>query len=609
MSQLTLARGGASFGDALGAHEKELRTSGASPGHIRNRGWLLRFWFHLVTVLDHESAIAAKAPTPLMLALRALFADGSRKRTPTARAAKIHPDALKAWMSGKLPARDQEVSALSRLEDVCHKTPGYLTSLLPTRMPSRRVMKATRAPSTNQYRARAARLSLEWYRLPRNAMYANETLRHQWLELLRDKIHGSARGSASTVIWTAEMVDQLYDAPVEALDASWRLRSLRVREPARWFDCVDGYVIPSAAKRFNQVRMLLGWASKPVAEGGAGLAYDQLTLALCADHKLVRRFSAWRIARNGFPTATDTDFLKTIKTLLTEHAYLPRTPAVGASVGIADPVAWKQHCATARSIIVALRKSLMKVAVKNSRDAEEPLAKILQLEAPLDALIRGVLRLELDKHAYPGLYEKYWARKLVLLSLPISNPLRAENLSRLTYRADNTGNVRKAPTGWRIFINKSDIKNINGAAKDRDYDQPIDPNVWPYLEQYLTTYRSQFDTSADYLFAPSATRSSKPYLSPQKLSEAFSDLLQKYVPECAEGSGVHSVRHIVATHVVITTGDYILAAHLLHDKDKTVQEQYAHLLKEYHERRRSATMTPMLAGLSSRAIPVPPGSI
>src|SRR5580693_2642836 len=122
--------------------------------------------------------------------------------------------------------------------------------------------------------------------------------------------------------------------------------------------------------------MLLGWVSKPVVEAGKGMVYEQLTLALCADHKLVRRFSAWRIARNGFPTKTDTDFLKTIKTLLTEYAYLPRTPAIGATVGITDPVAWKKHCSTARKIIVALRKSLMKVVVMDSRDTKETLGKV-----------------------------------------------------------------------------------------------------------------------------------------------------------------------------------------------------------------------------------------
>ncbi len=585
------------FEDLLNAHQKELRTSGKSSGYIRNRGWLLRFWAHLVLVLDHESAIAASAPTPLMAALQSLFADGSRKRTPTAKAAKIHPDALKKWIGGGIPAGDQ-VPALSRLEAVCNQAPGFLASLLPTRMPSRRSMKAARPPSTNKSRARNKRLSEDEYRLPLEEMAKNEILKNQWVGILRDKTQAAQRAKGSTV-WTATMVNQLFDTPKKSLEYPWRMRPLMAGEIARWHDCLDGHVIPTAVKKLGQLRSFLGWSMKPRDEGGAGLTLDQLTLALIADHERVRRFSAWRVERNGFPTTTDTGFLQTMKALLTPYAYLPRTPAFGATVKLFDPLVWQQHCANAHAVLLSLQSSLKPVVVLKSRDPEEPLTGILELESPIGALTRGVKRLERNKAAYPGLFEKYWARDLVLLALPTSNPLRIENLSRLTHRADNTGNVRRTRDGgWRIFIDKSEMKNINGAAKDRDYDQPVDPNVWPYLEQYLTTYRSQFALS-DYLFAPAPSRSKRLYMRSQKLSERFSEILQQYVTECPEGSGEQAVRHIVATHIIATTGDYVLAAHLLHDEEKTVRDNYEHLLKQYFERKRASTMTPMLAGLSS----------
>jgi hypothetical protein len=206
--------------------------------------------------------------------------------------------------------------------------------------------------------------------------------------------------------------------------------------------------IPTASKRLYQVRMLFGWASKPVAEGGAGLATDKLTLALCADHELVRQFSVYRIARNELPTATDTEFLTCMIRLLAPHAYLPRTPAIGATIGISDPEAWREHCATARDEIKKLRASLEAVAIEFSRDPTEPIKEVLDLEAPLGALVRGVKRLRLDKANYQGKNEKYWARDLLLMALTMSNPLRAENLERLTYRADKRGMCeRRRPAG------------------------------------------------------------------------------------------------------------------------------------------------------------------
>lgn len=587
------------FTALLSAHLEDLRASGKSSGYIRNRGWLLRFWNHLVSVLDHESAIEASALAPITVALRGLFADGSRRRTPTAKAAKIHPDALKNWIGGSIPGRDQ-VAALSRLEDLCNLMPGSLTSLLPDRMPSRRSMKAARPPSTNESRVRNKRLSQDKYRLPINEMAKSPILKDQWVAIMRDKTQAAPRAKGSAV-WTTTMVNQLFDTPKKALEGPWRLRPLMDGETPRWHDCVDGHWVPSARKKLNQLRSFFGWAMKSIAEGGAGLRLDQLTFALITDHEMVRRFSAWRVERNGFPTTTDTGFLQTMKALLTPYAYLRRTPAFGATVGITEALAWEKHCANAHAVLLSLQSSLKPVVVMDSRDPKEPLKGVLELESPMGALIRGVRRLEHNKAAYPGKHEKYWARDLVLLAMPSSNPLRIENLSRMTYRADNTGNVRRTPDGgWRIFIDKSDMKNINGAAKDRDYDQPIDPNVWQYLEQYLTTYRSQFAQS-DYLFAPAATRSKRLYMRSQKLSEQFSELLKQHVPECPEGSGEHSVRHIVATHIIVTTGDYVLAAHLLHDYEKTVQETYAHLLKQYFERKRTSTMTPMLTGLSSKA--------
>jgi hypothetical protein len=587
------------FQDLLNAHQKGLFASGKSSGHIRNRAWLLRFWSHLVLLLDHESAIAASAPAPITAALRVLFSDGSRKRTPTAKAAKIHPDALKKWIAGGIPARDQ-VAALSRLEAICNQPPGSLARLLPIRMPSRRSMKAARLPSKNESRARNKRLSKDTYRLTIKQMAKNEVLKNQWLAVLRDRVQGAQRVKGSTA-WTATMVNALFDTPKNSLKDPWRMRPLMVGDVGRWHDCVEGHVIPTAQKKLRELRSFFGWAMKPLAECGAGLRLEQLTMALIADHELVRRFSAWRVERNGFPTTTDTGILQTMKALLTPHAYLPRTPSIGATVGITDPKAWKEHCAKTHAILLSLQNSLKAVVVMDSRDPKEPLKGILELESPVGALIRGVKRIEQNKAAYPTLREKYWARDLLLLALPTSNPLRIENLSRLTYRADNTGNVRRTSAGgWRIFIDKIEFKNINGAAKDRDYDQPIDPNVWPYLEQYLTTYRCQFAHS-DYLFAPAASRSKRRYMRSQKLSERFSEILQQYVPECPEGSGEHCVRHIVATHIIVTTGDYILAAHLLHDFEKTVNDNYRHLLEQYFERKRATTMTPMLSGLGAAA--------
>jgi hypothetical protein len=92
------------------------------------------------------------------------------------------------------------------------------------------------------------------------------------------------------------------------------------------------------------------------------------------------------------------------------------------------------------------------------------------------------------------------------------------------------------------------------------------------------------------------------YFSEKRLSDHFRLLVQSYVPELQRAPGIHAIRHIRATHEIVTTGDYVHAAYLLHDDTKTVLDNYAHTLNAYHERQRALRgTTSALSGLSDRA--------
>jgi hypothetical protein len=122
-----------------------------------------------------------------------------------------------------------------------------------------------------------------------------------------------------------------------------------------------------------------------------------------------------------------------------------------------------------------------------------------------------------------------------------------------------------------------------------------EPEVWPYIEAYLKV-RDKFNASK-YLFAPTLGRSSAKFLTEKLLSDKFRDLIASYVPELPGGCGIHAIRDIRATHEIVTTGDYVHAAYLLHDKEKTVFDHYIHVLNAYHERQRALRTTSPLRGL------------
>lgn len=60
------------------------------------------------------------------------------------------------------------------------------------------------------------------------------------------------------------------------------------------------------------------------------------------------------------------------------------------------------------------------------------------------------------------------------------------------------------------------------------------------------------------------------------MNRHFATLTRKYFHGCP-GSGPQCMRHIVATAIVKTTGNFVAAALVLHDEVETVRKNYSHL--------------------------------
>jgi integrase len=197
-----------------------------------------------------------------------------------------------------------------------------------------------------------------------------------------------------------------------------------------------------------------------------------------------------------------------------------------------------------------------------------------------------------------GKSEAIWARDRLLLSLTMSNPLRARNLKELTYKPDNTGHLRKTPVGgWRIFIPKEDFKNVNGAAKTKDYDQAVNESIWPHIDRYLRDYRNVLGGSRpDLVFVSKKT----PGREWRALNRRYEKLTRLYMAGCP-GTGPHSIRHIVATTMIKNSGDIAGAAAVLHDEEETVRQHYKHLLPNDADRWRDNSLGATLQKLNTRS--------
>ena len=138
------------------------------------------------------------------------------------------------------------------------------------------------------------------------------------------------------------------------------------------------------------------------------------------------------------------------------------------------------------------------------------------------------------------------------------------------------------------------MKNHTGGAQG-NYDQAIHPRVWPHIERYLKDYRKVLGGPRPELVFISHERNDRLW---ESLSKRWCVLTRRYVPG-SPGSGIHSARHLVASHIIMTlvmagngsTEKAIMtAAAALHDLPATIASHYEHLLATWADRaRRAAT--------------------
>ena len=144
------------------------------------------------------------------------------------------------------------------------------------------------------------------------------------------------------------------------------------------------------------------------------------------------------------------------------------------------------------------------------------------------------------------------------------------------------GDTKVTVDGKEIPGSGEERKITVTTAKDKDYDQAVHSSVWPYIERYLADYRAVLGGSRpEFVFVSSVN----PNIEWEGLDRRYFILTQRYVPGCP-GVGPHAIRHIVATSIIIKTGDFLLAADTLHDKPATVEKHYSHLLASVGDRGR-----------------------
>ncbi|MGB4063334.1 MAG: hypothetical protein WBK19_05885 [Azonexus sp.] len=547
----------ASYYRRLHEHVETLSREGRSSAFVANRKNLLGHWRSLLLAQDRESAATTNSFTPFQVAIRELISAAS-SISHLARDSGISKSALQRWAAGVTP-QTASGPKVRRLESYLGLERGALISLLGyTPVVSQ---ETTAAVTPIRYRER-----------------------------LRQSRHSSFRLSVISDAFKAEWQDFLgYKTSLLTLlerhpKGLWRLteHTTIVVSDKRWYCFVADKYCPTASLYWSAVARYCGWLSLPKASGGAGLpseAVQSLACVLAPPH--LTNYVQWLALRaEGTVHQGIINFINLVKGLVhPKTGYLTQSPQLSGAhhpaLGLSG--AWQDLCGKAFDWT---KKALQQLAprLKCARDPFEPIGRILEQAKPMEAVSDMVQRLKAARPSTGGVTEAVWARDVLLIKLLASNPLRAKNMKLLSYRADNSGQLRQARDGsWWIVIAPEFFKNQAGAAKDRPYEMPVEQTVWSDIERYLKQFRSLLPNAkeTDYVFL-SADGGAKSN-GWETLNSRVFQLTKRHLLHCP-GVGPHAFRYINGTAILkAIPGAWEVAAQVLHDREDTVRKHYAHL--------------------------------
>ncbi len=379
---------------------------------------------------------------------------------------------------------------------------------------------------------------------------------------------------------------------------SWRVKQKSEfgKSEAKFLDVsLDGKTFSASAMLFvNEMESFFGTLQQ--------LGYDttKFSLAYLTDFTLIRAYVDFMHERAGAITRTSMLVVTSAQGLMLkmikhgrekEFGFLLQHPVYADRLLTPIPRSeWSAWCASQVLFLKQYTGELKEGNhIKKGRNPEDPIRSILERKHPITAL----LEISENMSAFFEKNERFMSkqddmvfqRDLLLFSMLPTQPMRISMFAKMTHRADNTGHLYQKKDGcWAIRFLASDFKNEKGAASDKDYDIPLEEELWPKVEHYLHKVRPLFNDARPNVFV-SYNFGNKQQIGKIKdgrgdvliLSLAVTKRSQKFLPECS-GFGPHSVRHIVATdYIKNNPNGFQVAADVLHDRLDTVIKHYAHL--------------------------------
>lgn len=255
---------------------------------------------------------------------------------------------------------------------------------------------------------------------------------------------------------------------------------------------------------------------------------------------------------------------------------------------------WQPAVAKAHERLRADYARLLRGKLPKTRDPFLAVATFVDSKLPMIRYMKGIRNVLADTP--PSIASRHThSRDCVMALIEVQTALRAKNMMmRISGPNRTLFKVETEEDGevWRILIPASQFKNRESPyfADDKPYqfDLANEDNLYERLDQYINQARRYLlaARSSDALFINNLGKE----MNARHISAAWRRMVQLYfvhnthtgrgTVKGAMPHGIHSVRHISATHIVRVTGDLFLAAYAIQDDIKTAIRYYARFIPE-----------------------------
>lgn len=543
--------------------------------------------------------------------------------------APIDHHAIVAWRKGsKTPQAASSLKVLATIEHRYRLEPGYFAARMRRRAAIR--SQTTVAVSASESRR------LAWH-LPDDFSSRTAVEKAQILDWVRNRV---ISGGTEYRRYQSGMSRHRFGFRFDGNGASWlqappqlaqemaalkRFKSSTLTDIG--FERSGVWGEATAAQRTEHLALMFGAMAAPV-DGevrGLGASAEILTLGLLVFPAVWDWYLQWREERRGFYTGWEAEMLLLAAAFTRERTgWLRQNPSfAGRLMPLPGLVTesdieqarsdWDGVCDLGHRHAIARAREVQRVA-RVHRDPFEPILPILEAKSPVGEyrkIADEILRRMPNERRHPRAAAET-VRSFLMVRLGLHLGLRQKNLRELLIadrdQAPRTereleklkrGELRWSAkeAGWEVFIPCAAFKNADSAYFSKRPYRLILPDLgglYDMIERYVARDRpSLLAGAADpgTFFVKTVKVSSRNAAFTQTgFYEAWRLIIQRYGiynPWTGRGAieglmshGPHSVRDVLATHVLKQTGSYEQASYAIQDTPATVAAHYGRFLPQ-----------------------------